>query len=121
MPLNDMPAQARLKRHGAFQIHRVARLEIAQIAAFERLRREIGGKTVRANVDRGEANSVNGDTCAHCEIGEHAGTTDRQAGSRRFNPTQLFDDSGEHSNVLPHVGFDGKLVRRDHMQRGAFQ
>jgi hypothetical protein len=71
MALHDVAAQARRRSHGAFEIHRIAGFQVAEVGHSQGFGGKVGGEAVAADLDCGETNTVDGDTGARCQVSEY--------------------------------------------------
>src|SRR3990172_8613168 len=85
---------------GAFQVHRVAGLELAQVGAPVRLRHAVEVERLPVHVRHGEVNTVQPDGVAQRGAFPHFPAGDDQAAAVRLaDGAYLFDDAGEHGGT----------------------
>ena len=115
-PCTMWPLRRPVGDSGALQIHDRLRPQFTQVAAAQRLRRDVGAEQAFSRLDRGEADSVDAYARAFDNVPEHRLAADAEAGAggarlQSFHHAQFFDDSREHgSDAFHQPGLDGELV-----------
>ena len=98
MPADEVAAQAVADGQRAFQIHRAARPQLAEIGSQERFRAGLEGKRLLVAVDHRQAATVDRNAIGHARFGGDFRLADDQTAARRL-PAKFrdlakgFDDS----------------------------
>src|SRR6186997_2972543 len=85
----------------AFEVYLRSGAQAAEVAAAERLRREVRREAIPTETSRGETHAVHRDARALGEVFHHLRASDRQASARGLDRAQFLNDSGEHPGILP--------------------
>ena len=98
----DMAAQPVIHSQRPFQVDAVADREIAEIGPLQRLRPDLKRKELRADLDNGQTDAIDGYTVADVEFGCQRRLGNHQAAAGAFRPNlpygaERFDEAGEHS------------------------
>src|SRR5581483_3773492 len=94
--LDEVAAHAVVRAQRPFEVHRVARMQPAQVCAAARLRHRIDAEYTAGDVGDGKADAVHADAIAHPRIfkdfrGAHA----QPVLADRFDRAEFFDDAGK--------------------------
>ena len=113
--LDDVAAEAAAGGKGALQIDARTGAQVAQIAAPEGLRGEIGGEGIGPQIDGGKTDAVDGDAGA---LGRCPPSTVAQRTLKRAPLRGCVASTVPSSSIIPvniEVSFHGEFVRRNGM------
>ena len=118
--LHDVAAQAAGGRKRALQVDARAGAQIAQVAAAQRFRREVGGKTSGPRVQRGQADAVHRDARALRSYPQSPWGSAPSAARRPARGSRT--STVPNSSMIPvniQVSFHGEFVGRNGMNGDA--
>src|SRR6185436_13789390 len=104
--LDEVAAEAIGQSHRTFEVHGIARLQVAEARALPGLVADVGLPPAVAPLDDGQAAAVDGDRRPHLDVVQDGRTGEPQAvGGPGVDPTELLDDPGEHPvHVMATLG-----------------
>ena len=71
-----MAAESSIRRHGALEVDRVARFQLAQARLAQRFRHHVGGELALAGSHHGKAHTIHRDGIADVHVFEHLARSD---------------------------------------------